>query len=131
MGANPVNAIDPEGLCALRIVGGGADIWAGIGLVGGALSGPPGWLAVGAGIVGGLTVLNGADNLIAGGRTAISGEYTAPSVKPPSIATCKMIWRRSAIHGHQLLLGYAGIRADGDYRRPDVSQRMVMLFVKR
>ncbi len=35
-----------------------------------------GELSIGADVIGGLTMLNGADNLIAGGRSAISGEYT-------------------------------------------------------
>jgi RHS repeat-associated protein len=113
VGGNPVNAIDPLGLCALRMIGGGADIWAGIGLIGGALSGPPGWLAVGAGIVGGLTVLNGADNLIAGGRSAISGEYTRSFGEAAIHRHVRNELAADLLYtGSQLLLGYAGIRAD-------------------
>jgi hypothetical protein len=81
-------------------------------MIGGALP-PSRWLAVGAGIVGGLTVLNGADNLIAGGRSAISGEYTRSFGEAAIHRHVRNELAADLLYtGSQLLLGYAGIRAD-------------------
>ncbi len=82
-------------------------------LIGGALSGPPSWAAIGVGVIGGLTVINGADNLIAGGRSAITGEYTQAMLeKAVHWITPKEFsadWTYAIL---QVGLGYAGIQAD-------------------
>jgi RHS repeat-associated protein len=126
VGANPVNAIDPEGLCALRMIGGGADIWAGYGLIGLAISGPAGWgVSIGAGVIGGLTMLNGADNLIAGGRSAITGEYTRSFGEAAIHHYVQNDLAADLLYtGTQLGLGYAGIRADRALRTARLSRLM-------
>lgn len=66
VGGNPVNAIDPDGLCALRMVGGTTEMLAGAALIPGT-----GGLGTAAAIA---VILNGMDNLIAGARS-LDGEY--------------------------------------------------------
>ncbi|MDY0095905.1 MAG: hypothetical protein RBT80_24680, partial [Candidatus Vecturithrix sp.] len=67
----------------------------------------------GAGIVGGLTVLNGADNLIAGGRSAISGEYTRSFGEAVIHRYVQNDLAADLLYtSSQLLLGYAGIQAE-------------------
>ncbi len=64
--ANPVNAIDPNGLCALRMVGGASEMAAGIAMIPG--TGTIGTVAAIA------VIANGLDNVVAGARSLVSGE---------------------------------------------------------
>jgi RHS repeat-associated protein len=66
VGGNPVNAVDPNGLCALRMIGGVLEIKAGLALI-------PGTGGVGTAAAW-MIIANGFDNLIAGAR-GLDGEY--------------------------------------------------------
>ncbi len=102
--ANPVNAIDPNGLCALRMVGGLADIGAGVGLVGVT----SGWGSV---VAWGL-IANGFDNLIAGARS-LDGTYRRAFLESAIHAGARNDLATDILYaGTQLGLGYAGIKAD-------------------
>ena len=104
VGGNPVNAIDPEGLCALRMIGGSADIAAGLALTGIT----SGWGSV----VAWAMIVNGADNLVAGAYSLVGGEEISTlaeqglrSVMPRTAADLTYM-------GLQLGLGYAGWRVE-------------------
>ncbi len=109
VGGNPVNAIDPQGLCALRMIGGGSEMYAGAGLISAGLAvgmGPGGW------IVAGLMILNGADNLIAGSRS-LDGTYKPAVVESVINAAIPNQTVASLVYmGTQLGLGYAGLRVE-------------------
>jgi RHS repeat-associated protein len=64
---NPLMWMDPDGMCALRIAGGIAEVIAGIGV---AIAGGP--IGIVAGV---LMVANGLDNIYAGTKSLITGEY--------------------------------------------------------
>jgi RHS repeat-associated protein len=71
VGGNPVNAIDPDGLCALRMVGGGIMTKVGYGLAStgvGSLIGVP-------------MMFYGADMAVAGFRSLWAGEYKMAGVE--------------------------------------------------
>ncbi len=104
------------------MVGGLADIGAGVGLVGAALSGPPGWMSIGVGVIGSLTVLNGADNLIAGGRSAITGGYKQAFFEAGIHRYVQNDLAADILYaGTQIGLGYAGIRAERGIRAAKTS----------
>ncbi len=98
-----------QGLCALRMIGGGSEMYAGAGLISAGLAvgmGPGGW------IVAGLMILNGADNLIAGLRS-LDGTYKPAVVESVINAAIPNQTVASLVYmGTQLGLGYAGLRVE-------------------
>lgn len=117
---NPVNAIDPDGLCALRMVGGVADIAAGAALVGVTT----GWGSV---VAWGL-IANGFDNLVAGARS-LDGDYKQAGLEwLIHRASPNPLVGNLAYTGTQLGLGYAGIRV---YRGTAAFKRAAMINANR
>ncbi len=109
VGGNPVNAIDPLGLCALRMVGGVADIAAGLAFTGVT----NGWSSV----VAWAMIVNGVDNLVAGAYSLIGGEEI-PTLAEQGL---RSVMPRTAADltymGLQLGLGYAGWRVEKTARQ--------------
>ena len=106
VGANPVNAIDPNGLCAARMATGVAEIGAGFGIF--AKSG--GFASIAAWML----VVNGADNFQAGWMSLLSGEeWKSPLLEAPihtlipNDTIADMVYMST-----QLAIGYAGLRAE-------------------
>ena len=63
---NPNSLIDPQGLCALRIVGGALEVFGGVPMLPGCFVGTAAGIAL---------IANGLDNLIAGTSSLLAGEY--------------------------------------------------------
>ncbi len=103
VGGNPVNAVDPEGLCALRMGFGIGEIFYGLGLTAG--TGGIGTAAAW------MVIANGFDNLIAGARS-LDGTYKQAglewilhqAIPNKTVASLAYIGTQIAIPGEQLKL---------------------------
>jgi RHS repeat-associated protein len=105
-GGNPVNAIDPNGLCAMRMIGGIAEIGWGMYVFGQTLSfgSLPAWLAI----------ANGVDNFQAGWNSLLAGEAQyAPILEAPIHALIPNETVADWVYmGTQLGIGYTQLQAE-------------------
>jgi RHS repeat-associated protein len=105
---NPLNWMDPDGLCALRIAGGIAEVMAGIGV---AIAGGP--IGIVAGV---LMVANGLDNIYAGTKSLITGEYEMSILESLIYDIVPEEWAPWVYMGTQFLIpggGWAAMRFGG------------------
>ena len=92
--------MDPNGLCALRIAGGIAEVIAGIGV---AIAGGPIGIVAGA-----LMVANGLDNIYAGTKSLITGEYEMSLLESLIYDMVPEEWAPWVYMGTQFLIGGGG-----------------------
>jgi RHS repeat-associated protein len=122
VGGNPVNAVDPNGLCALRMIGGVLEIKAGLALI-------PGTGGVGTAAAW-MIIANGFDNLIAGAR-GLDGEYKQAGLESvihwavPNETAAGLLYM-----GSQIAIPWGGMKlAQWDKLRRQ-SRRLVELTVR-
>jgi RHS repeat-associated protein len=88
VGANPVNAIDPEGLCALRMFSGIAEVGVGYGLVNSGVFLAPGTLMM----------INGMDEAVAGFRGLWTGQPSRSVLEHAMYSTIPNETVASSVH---------------------------------